>query len=65
MIIGFNIGRYSEKRPQRIMYVPASILKQDINEILVFESDRKQTSLNMRERNMTFIDHRLWTNQIN
>ena len=44
IINGFNIGRYSEKGPQRTMYVPAHILKQGINEILVFESDRQQTS---------------------
>ncbi len=62
MINDFNIGRYSEKGPQRTMYVPSHILKEGINEILVFESDRKQTSFNMNERNMTFMDHRLWNN---
>ncbi len=58
-INGFNIGRFTEKGPQRTLYVPAHILKQGINEILVFESDRQQT---LKERNMTFIDHHLWTN---
>ncbi|CAF0936848.1 unnamed protein product [Rotaria sp. Silwood1] len=62
IINGFNLGRYSEKGPQRTMYVPAHILKQGINEILVFESDRRQPSFSMRERNMTFMDHQLWTN---
>jgi beta-galactosidase len=46
MINEFNIGRYSEKGPQRTMYVPASILKQGINEILVFESDRQPMVFN-------------------
>jgi len=66
MINGFNLGRYSEKGPQRTMYVRQHLFFiKGINEILVFESNRKQTLLNMRERNMTFIDYRLWTNQIN
>jgi beta-galactosidase len=65
VINGFNIGRYSEKGPQRTMYVPAHILKQGANEILVFESDRQRTTFNIKERNMTFIDHQLWTNYIN
>jgi beta-galactosidase len=62
MINGFNIGRYSQKGPQRTMYVPASILKQGVNEILVFESDRQPILFNINERNMTFMDHRLWSN---
>jgi beta-galactosidase len=62
MINGFNIGRYSQKGPQRTMYVPASILKQGVNEILVFESDRQPMVFNINERNMTFMDHRLWSN---
>lgn len=36
---GFNIGRYWEIGPQRTLYVPASILKQGQNEIIIFESD--------------------------
>ncbi|CAF1672117.1 unnamed protein product, partial [Didymodactylos carnosus] len=36
----FNLSRYSEKGPQRTMYIPAHILKQGINEILVVESNR-------------------------
>ena len=62
VINGFNIGRFSEKGPQRTMYVPSHILKQGINEVLVFESDRQQASFDMNHRNMTFIDHRLWSN---
>ncbi|CAF3222216.1 unnamed protein product [Rotaria socialis] len=64
MINSFNLGRFSEKGPQRTMYVPAHILKQGLNEVLVFESDRQQTSFDIRERNMTFMDHQLWTNYI-
>ncbi len=36
---GFNIGRYWEIGPQRTLYIPASILKNGKNEIIVFESD--------------------------
>jgi beta-galactosidase len=36
---GFNLGRYWEIGPQRSLYVPASLLRQGENEIIVFESD--------------------------
>ncbi len=36
---GFNIGRYWEIGPQKTLYIPASLLKQGMNEIIVFESD--------------------------
>ena len=36
---GFNLGRYWEIGPQRSLYVPASILKEGENEIIVFEGD--------------------------
>ncbi len=39
IINGFNIGRYWEIGPQKSLYVPASILKEGKNEIVVFESD--------------------------
>ena len=39
VINGFNIGRYWEIGPQVSLYVPASILKEGENEIIVFESD--------------------------
>ncbi len=39
VINGFNIGRYWEIGPQRTLYVPASLLKEGENEIIVFESD--------------------------
>ena len=39
MINGFNIGRYWEIGPQKTLYVPKSILKEGMNEIVLFESD--------------------------
>ena len=39
VINGFNLGRYWERGPQKTLYVPASILKQGENEIVLFESD--------------------------
>ncbi len=38
-INGFNLGRYWDIGPQKTLYVPASVLKQGQNEIIVFESD--------------------------
>lgn len=38
-INGFNIGRYWEIGPQRTLYIPASLLREGKNEIIVFESD--------------------------
>lgn len=38
-INGFNIGRYWEIGPQQTLYVPASLLNEGENEIVVFESD--------------------------
>ena len=38
-INGFNLGRYWEKGPQKTLYVPASVLKEGKNEVIVFESD--------------------------
>ncbi|MGG1555396.1 glycoside hydrolase family 35 protein [Paenibacillus ferrarius] len=34
---GWNLGRYWEQGPQRALYVPAPLLKQGANEIIVFE----------------------------
>ena len=39
VINGFNLGRYWEIGPQQTLYVPASVLKDGKNEIIVFESD--------------------------
>ncbi|MBR5262964.1 MAG: beta-galactosidase, partial [Clostridia bacterium] len=39
VINGFNIGRYWEIGPQKTLYIPASLLNEGENEIVVFESD--------------------------
>lgn len=36
---GFNLGRYWKIGPQKTLYTPASILKEGINELIIFESD--------------------------
>lgn len=40
---GFNLGRYWKIGPQQTLYVPAPMLKQGKNEIIVFESDRTES----------------------
>ena len=40
LVNGFNIGRfYTPAGPQKTLYIPAPLLKQGENEIIVFESD--------------------------
>ncbi len=39
VINGYNIGRYWEIGPQKTLYIPASVLNNGTNEIVVFESD--------------------------
>ena len=39
VVNGFNLGRYWEIGPQKALYVPASLLKEGENELIVFESD--------------------------
>jgi beta-galactosidase len=34
---GFNLGRYWEKGPQKTLYVPAPVLRQGENELVIFE----------------------------
>jgi beta-galactosidase len=41
-INGFNLGRYWEKGPQRTLYVPAPLLRNGSNEIIVFELHRTE-----------------------
>lgn len=36
-INGFNLGRYWDRGPQKTLYVPAPLLKQGVNELIVFE----------------------------
>ena len=38
---GFNIGRFWEIGPQKRLYIPAPLLKQGENEIILFETDGK------------------------
>lgn len=42
---GFNIGRYWEIGPQKRLYIPAPLLKQGKNEIIVFETEGKSTGI--------------------
>ncbi len=37
LINGFNLGRYWETGPQKTLYVPAPLLKQGMNELVIFE----------------------------
>lgn len=47
---GFNIGRYWARGPQRSLYLPAPLLKED-NEIIVVEQEGyKQASLNISDK---------------
>ncbi|MBQ8840448.1 MAG: beta-galactosidase [Clostridia bacterium] len=39
LVNGFNIGRYWEIGPQKNYYIPACLLKEGENEIVIFESD--------------------------
>ena len=51
IINGFNLGRYyNPAGPQKTLYVPAPILRQGDNEIIVFESDKSTKSF------VTFVD---------
>ena len=40
---GFNLGRYWEIGPQKRLYIPAPLLKQGKNEIIVLETEGKAT----------------------
>lgn len=45
LVNGFNIGRYfNTAGPQKTLYVPAPMLKSGENEIVVFETDRADSS---------------------
>ena len=43
VVNGFNIGRFWKVGPQKRLYIPAPLLKEGTNEILVFESDGEVT----------------------
>jgi len=49
-INGFNLGRYWNKGPQRTLYVPAPLLREGDNDIVIFELH------GMREPSVTFAD---------
>lgn len=51
IINGFNLGRYWDIGPQKTLYVPASVLKQGENEIVLFESDSLKD-----KREVLFVD---------
>ncbi len=51
LINGFHIGRFWEIGPQKTLYIPASLLKEGENEIVVFESDGVKG-----EKTVTFVD---------
>lgn len=42
---GFNLGRYWERGPQQTLYVPAPLLRQGSNELIVFELHEMQNPI--------------------
>lgn len=36
---GFNLGRFWKIGPQKTLYVPRSILRRGVNELIIFDSD--------------------------
>lgn len=42
---GFNLGRYWEIGPQKRLYIPAPLLKQGKNELIVFETEGKSSEV--------------------
>lgn len=47
-INGFLLGRYSEAGPQRTLYVPAPLLSEGRNELIVLELRRRAATLELR-----------------
>ncbi|MCI1858921.1 MAG: beta-galactosidase [Sporolactobacillus sp.] len=43
LLNGFNLGRFWEKGPQKRLYVPGPLLRQDTNELIIFESEGTST----------------------
>lgn len=41
VVNGFNLGRYWDLGPQKRLYLPGSLLKKGMNEIILFESEGK------------------------
>lgn len=42
---GFNLGRFWEIGPQKRLYIPAPLLKQGENEIIIFETEGRATGI--------------------
>eukprot|EP00831_Metopus_contortus_P078869 TRINITY_DN7727_c0_g1_i1.p2 TRINITY_DN7727_c0_g1~~TRINITY_DN7727_c0_g1_i1.p2 ORF type:complete len:119 (-),score=20.47 TRINITY_DN7727_c0_g1_i1:304-660(-) len=51
-INGFNLGRYWNVGPQKTLYIPAPLMKQGENQIVVFEQQ------GLSERFVEFVDHK-------
>lgn len=47
-INGFNLGRYWSKGPQQTLYLPAPLLKQGKNELIVFELEQANASFTVQ-----------------
>jgi len=50
-INGFNLGRYWEIGPQKALYLPAPLLKEGENEIILFELEKPAESLEIESIN--------------
>ena len=49
---GFNLGRYWNIGPQKTLYLPGAILKED-NEIIIFEMEKsKKTEITIRDKHL-------------
>lgn len=48
-INGFNLGRYWKAGPQKRLYLPAPLLKEGKNEIVVFELHRDNKKMSLKE----------------
>ncbi len=60
-MIRFNLGRFSERGPQRTLYLPRWLLQTGMNEILVFESDAPVASVATKGlRTMSLIGEQMW-----
>ncbi len=44
LLNGFNLGRFWEKGPQQRLYIPAPLLRQGNNELIIFETEGKSGS---------------------
>ena len=48
-INGFNLGRYWKAGPQKRLYLPAPLLKEGTNEIVVFELHKDNKKMSLKE----------------